>query len=86
MYIEAFVEIYNWRFGEQAHKTHRIIELEKYPIFRAQNSFYLDCQQFYKISEVLQTAHIVISNIESNNFYLNDYIDWKQFTQLYDLK
>ncbi len=41
-------------------------------------------QQFYKISEVLQSAHVVPKNTESNTFYLNNYIDWDLFNLLDD--
>ena len=75
IYTGAFVEIYNWRSGKLVHKTHGMIELEKYPISRAEKPLNLDGQQFYKISKVLQNAHIVPKNTEDNTFFLNNYID-----------
>ncbi len=53
MYTRTFVEIYNWRSRGLVHKTHKIVELEKYPISRAENPLNLGSQRFYKISEVL---------------------------------
>ncbi len=79
MYIKVFIKIYNWGFRGLVYKTHRIIELEKYLISKVENPLNLDSQQLYKISEVLQSAHVVLRDIESNTFYLNKYIDWDQF-------
>ncbi len=83
---KAFVEISNWRFRRLVHKTHRMIKLEKYSISRAENPLNLGGQQFYKISEFLQSAYIVLKDIKDNTFYLNNFIDWDQFNQLYDPK
>ena len=79
IYIGAFVEIYNWRSRKLVHKTHGIVELEKYPILRAEKPLNLGGQRFYQISEVLQNAHVVPRDTEGNTFYLNNYIDWDQF-------
>ena len=46
----------------------------------------LGVQQFYKISEVLQSAHVVPRDTKGNTFYFNNYINWDQFNQLYDPK
>ncbi len=61
-----------------------MVELEKYPISRAENPLNLGGQRFYKISEVLQSAHVVPRDTEGNTFYLSNYIDWDQFNQIYD--
>ena len=61
-----------------------MVELEKYPILKAENPLNLGGQQFYKISEVLQITHVVLRDTEDNIFYLNNYIDWDQFNQLYN--
>ena len=53
MYIEAFIEFYNWRSRGLVHKTYKMVELEKYPISRVENLLNLGDQRFYKISEVL---------------------------------
>ena len=50
---------------------------------RAENPLNLGSQQFYKISEVLQKAHVVPRDIEDNTSYLNNYIDWNLFIWLY---
>ena len=84
MYTRAFVEIQNWRSRELVHETYGIVELEKYLILRAEKSLNLGGQQFYKISEVLQSAYVLLRDIEGNTFYLNNYIDWNQFNQLYN--
>ncbi len=79
MYIGAFVEIYNWRSRELVYETHRMVELEKYPISRAKNPLNRGAQRFYKISEVLKSVHVMPRDTEGNTFYLNNYIDWDQF-------
>ncbi len=84
VYTGAFVEIYNQRSRGLVYETHGMVELEKYPISRAENPLNLDSQRFYKISEVLQSAHVVLRDTEGNTFYLNNYINWDQFNQLYD--
>ena len=52
-----------------------MIKLEKYPISRAENPLNLSSQQFYKIFEVLQSAHIMPKDTDGNTSYLNNYID-----------
>ena len=82
MYTKAFVEIYNWCSKRLVHKIHGMIKLEKYLISRAENPLNLGDQQFYKISEVLQSAYVVPRDTKGNNFYLNNYINWNQFNKL----
>ena len=84
MYTRAFVEIYNRRSRGLVHEIYKIVELEKYLISRAKNSLNFNSQRFYRKSEVLQSAHVILRDTEGNTFYLNNYIDWDQFNQLYD--
>ena len=56
-----------------------MVELEKYLILKAENLLNLGGQQFYKISKVLQNAHVVPRNTEGNIVYLYNYIDQDQF-------
>ena len=56
-----------------------MVKLEKYQISRVENLLNLNDQQFYKISKVLQNAHIIPRDTKDNTFYLNNYIDWDQF-------
>ncbi len=44
-----------------------------------ENLLNLGSQQFYKISKVLQSIHIVSKDVEDNTSYFNNYIDWNQF-------
>ena len=84
MYTGGFVKIYNWRSRELVYKTHQIVELEKYLISKAEKPLNLGGQQFYKISEVLQSAHVMLRDTKGNTLYLNNYINWDQFNQLYN--
>lgn len=42
MYTGVFVEVYNWRNRRLVYETHGMVELEKYPISRTENSLNLD--------------------------------------------
>ena len=81
IYTGVFVEIYNWHSRRLVHKTHGMVKLEKYPISRIRNLLNLGGLRFYKISQVLQIAHVVPKNTEGKTFYLTNYIDWDQFNQ-----
>ena len=83
MYTGAFVEIYKWRNRRLVHETHGMAELEKYPT-RAENSLNLGAHRSYKIPSILRSAHVVPRDNDGNVFYVNNYIDWDQFNQLYD--
>ncbi len=63
-----------------------MVKLEKYPISKAKNTLNLGGQQFYKICEVINSAHVVLRDTRNNIFYLNNYINWNEFNQLYDLE
>ncbi len=83
IYIGAFVELYNWRNRRQVHEIHGMVELEK---MRASTAEYLRNLGTYcimKISSILRSAHIVPRDQEKIVFYVNNYIDWDQFNQLY---
>ncbi len=84
MYTGAFIVIYNWRYRRLVHETHGIVELEKYLILRVENSLNLNSQRIYKISEVLQSAHVMPRDTKSNTSHLNNHINEDQFNQLYD--
>ena len=75
IYTGTFIEIYNWRFRGLVHKTHEMVKLAKYLILRAESLLNLGGQRFYKISEILQSAHVMPRSTEDNTLYLNNYID-----------
>lgn len=86
IYTKVFVKIYNWLSRKLVHETYEIVKLEKYPVSRAKNSLNFGGQQFYKISKVLQSAHVMPKATENKIFYLNNYINLHQFNQLYNSK
>lgn len=51
----------------------------------ADNPFNLGAHWMIEISSVLQSAHMVPRNQDKVVFYINKYINWNQFNQLYDL-
>lgn len=79
MYTRIFVKMYNWRNRRQVHETHGLVKLKKYLISRAENPLNLGVYQFYKISKVLQSTHVMPRETQGNTFYVNNYINWDQF-------
>ena len=58
-YIEAFVELYNWKNHEQVHEIHGMIELKKMHALTAKNSQNLSVHRIIEISSVLRITHVV---------------------------
>ena len=52
----------------------------------AENSLNLGAHQIIDISLVLRSANVISRNQNKFLFYINNYIDWDQFNQLYDLE
>ena len=48
-----------------------------------ENARNLDAHRIIEISSVLCSAYVVFNNQEKFVFYINNYIDWDQFNQLY---
>ena len=44
---------------------------------------HLDAHYIIRISSILHSIHVVLKNQEKIIFYINNYIDKDQFTQLY---
>ncbi len=84
IYTGAFVEVYNWRNRGQVHEIHGIIELEKMRTLITENPRNLGAHRIIEISLVLRSAHVVPRDQDEVVFYVNNYIDWDQFNQLYD--
>ena len=85
IYIGAFVELDNGRNRKQVHKIYGIIELEKRRISIAKNFCNLGAYRIIQTSSVLYNAHVVLKDQNKFGFYINNYIYWDQFNQLYDL-
>ena len=56
-----------------------MVKLKKYLISKVENPLNFGSQQFYKISKVLQNAHVIQRDTKNNTSYLNNYIKWNQF-------
>ena len=61
-----------------------MIELEKICALTADNLRNLGAHQIIEISSVLHSTHLVPEDQDKFVFYINNYIDWDQFNQLYD--
>ncbi len=83
IYIGAFVELYNWRNRGQVHEIHGIVELEKMRTSMAKHPRNLGAHCIAEISLILRSVHVVPRDQERIVFYVNNYIDWNQFNQLY---
>ena len=84
-YTRAFIELYNWRNSGQVHEIFGMIEVEKMHTLTAENSRNLSAHQMIEISSILHSAYMVPKDQNKFVFYVNNYIDWDQFNQLYDL-
>ncbi len=83
IYIGIFVELYNWKNHRQVHKIHGMVELEKMCVSMAKLLRNFGAHFIVEISLILHSAHIVFRDQEKIVFYVNNYIDWDQFNQLY---
>ena len=83
-YTEAFIELYNWRNGRQVHKIYKIIEFKKMYALIVENPCNLATHQIIGILLVLHNTHVIPRDQDKFVFYVNNYIDWDQFNQLYD--
>ncbi len=62
-----------------------MIELEKRRALITENPRNLGANKIIEISSVLCSAHVVPRDKDKFVFYVNNYIDWDQFNQLYHL-
>ncbi len=83
IYIKAFVELYNWRNRGQVHEIHGIVKLEKMRASRTEHPRNLGAHYIVERSSILHSAHIILRDQERILFYVNNYINWNQFNQLY---
>ena len=68
----------------QVHEIHGMFELEKMCALITKNSHNFDACQIMEISSVQRSAYVVLRNQDKVEFYVNNYINWDQFNQLYD--
>ena len=61
-----------------------MIKLEKMRALTIEYFCNLGAYQIIKISSVLFSAHVVPKDQNKFVFYVNNYIDWNKFNQLYD--
>ena len=83
-YIGAFVKLYKWRNRGQVYEIYGMVELDKWHASTAENPRNLGAHRIIEVSLVLRSAHVVPRDQDRMVFYVNNYIDWDQFNQLYD--
>ncbi len=84
IYTGALVKLYNWRNCGQVNEIHGMIELEKMRASITENPRTLGAHRIIEIFSILRSAHVVPRDQDKVVFYVNNYIDWDQFNQLYD--
>ena len=62
-----------------------MVELEKWCASTTKNSCNFGTHCIIEISSILHNTHIIPRDWEKIVFYVNNYIDWDQFNQLYTL-
>lgn len=60
-------------------------ELKKIRTLTMKNPHNLSIYQIIEISLVIYSTHMIYKNQNEFIFYINNYIYWDQFNQLYDL-
>ncbi len=61
-----------------------MVELDKWHASTAENSHNLGADYIIEISLVLHSAYVVLRDQDRIVFYVNNYIDWDRFNELYD--
>ncbi len=84
-YIGAFVELYKRKNHRQVYEIHGMIELKKMYALITENPRNLSASQISKIFLILRNTYVVPKDQNNIVFYVNNYIDWDHFNQLYDL-
>ncbi len=82
-YIRVLVKLYNRRNRGQVHEIYGIVELKKICASTAKHPCNFGAHCIIEISSILRSAYIVSRDQERIVFYVNNYIDWDQFNQLY---
>lgn len=84
IYTRTFVEIYKQHNNRLVYRIYEMVEWEKYLISKLEKPLNLGMYQLCKISGVLQRAYIILRDIESNIFYINNYIKLNKFHHFYN--
>ena len=82
-YSRALIELLKLKNNKVLDALHDMIEVEQWSKNTVKKSQYLECQQFYNMSTILRSAHL-ISTESKKFFYVNIYIDWDTFNILYE--
>lgn len=82
-YTKIFVRFYIGRNCGRVYEIYRMIELEKIYILTTKNVYNFDAHQIIEISTVFYNVYIVSRDKDKVVFYINNYIDWDWFNQLY---
>lgn len=85
IYTGAFLDVYSLRDQGRQSPTHGMIEAQRYPVNRSGDRRSLGHRRFYHLGLILRSVHLVpVSNEESDVFYINSYVDWDQYTTVFD--
>ena len=84
MYSGVLLDLLRPRNNGQPNEIHGMIEMKTWPRTHAKSPRNLNGRRFYDLSMIMRSAHLIPSGINSDVFYVNNYIDWDQFNTLYD--
>ncbi len=82
-YLKTLIELLKFKNNEVLDALHDMIEVKQWSKNTVKKSQYLECRQFYNMSTILRSAHL-ISTESKKFFYVNNYIDWNTFNILYE--
>jgi len=84
VYTEILIKRLRKRHQELSHEIHDMIEMKNWSINLIRNSRKLKAHQFYWLTNVIWSAHVMLINENMSIYYVNNYIDWDQYNTLYD--
>ena len=87
VYTGALVDRLQVLNGGRPHEIHGMVEAQRCPCRRtpseecwSSRKRNLGCRCFYVLENVVRSAHVIPTSAEHESFYVNNYIDWDQYT------
>lgn len=85
VYTGAFLDVYSLRDQGRQNSRHGMIEARRHVHVVSSSLRSLGHRRFYHLGLIQRSAHLVPSlDDESEVYYINSYIDWDQYSTVYD--
>lgn len=84
-YTGAFIDVLQWRNDGIPHDIHGLIEADRASLGRWPDQRRLGSRQFWDLTVIKRSAHVLPSDEFDKSFYINNYIDWEMYNKLYNL-